>query len=233
MPDNRTLMQRFVPERIVLTFHGIGTPGRPLASGEEPFWVSEAAFSDAVAAASESRTVEITFDDGNASDIEIALPLLKDAGTTATFFILAGRLGEPGSLSPHDLARLVAEGMTVGSHGADHIDWTRASDPAMHRELYDARVRIEDAAGIAIDKLSVPFGAFDTRTLKLAAAAGYRSVHTSSGGVAARGAWLVARNTVRRDLSARTLIRRLDGWQARLEAAFKGPIRAWKHDVPL
>ena len=231
MPDKPTLLHRLVPDRIVLTFHGIGTPRRPLDPGEEPFWVNEQAFADAVAAAAENSKVEITFDDGNASDAEIALPILKQARMTATFFVLAGRLGEAGSLHPRDVATLVAEGMTVGSHGADHIDWTRATDETMRRELYDARARIEDAAGVAVDALSIPFGAFDKRTLERAAAAGYSSVHTSTGGVAAHDAWFVPRNTVRRDLQANTLIDRLDRWSARIDATLKAPLRAWKYGI--
>ena len=49
--------------------------------------------------------MRISFDDGNASDLEIGLPALLERGLTATFFVLAGRLGRPGSLDADEVAR--------------------------------------------------------------------------------------------------------------------------------
>ena len=226
------MIDRLLPKRMVLTFHGVGNPQRQIDAAEQRYWLDERTFAQAIADAATVKGIEITFDDGNASDVAIALPQLKKTGLTATFYVLAGRLDAQGSLGRNDLALLIAEGMTIGSHGADHVDWTRSSDEVMQRELYDARRQIEDAAGAKIDKLSVPFGAFDARTLRLAAAAGYTSVSTSSGGLAGAGAWLIPRNTVRTDLSAQTLIRRLNHRRAQVESALRNPLREWKFSSP-
>ena len=68
------------------------------------------------------RPIEITFDDGNASDVEVALPALRERGLAATFFVCAGRIGEPGYLDADQLRELADAGMSVGSHGWDHVD---------------------------------------------------------------------------------------------------------------
>ena len=218
-----------LPRRIVLTFHGLGEPGPDIDAAERPYWLDPASFAATLARANGMQGVEITFDDGYRSDVEIALPMLAAAGLTATFFVLAGRLGQPGALGGRDLATLARHGMSIGSHGQDHVDWTRAPAAAMRRELYDARARIEDAAGIAVRTLSVPFGAFDSRILALAAEAGYAAVHTSSGGLAGAGDWLVPRNTIRRGIDPGRLLDRLAAWPARLDSALRNPLRAWKH----
>src|SRR5207342_3607508 len=83
--------------------------------------------------------VQLTFDDGNASDVEIALPSLLERGLSAEFFVLAGLLGEPGRLAADDVRELHGAGMRVGSHGWAHRDWRRI-DPSLHaREFSDAR----------------------------------------------------------------------------------------------
>lgn len=225
-------LRRLLPDRIILTFHGLGTPGPEVSEAERPYWLDRSDLAAAIGVAAVTPGVEFTFDDGNRSDLDVALPLLVEAGATATFFVLAGRLGEKRSLRSPDLATLARAGMTVGSHGEQHLDWTQASDATLRRELHDARSRIEDAAGVAVRTLSVPFGRFDARVLRLAAEAGYARVHTSSGGLAGNSDWLVPRNTVRQGKSTKHLTDRLRGWQARVDSALRNPLRAWKHGAP-
>ena len=60
--------------QVILCFHGIGVPQRELEPGEAPYWVSEDLFHEAVegvAAAAGKVDVRFTFDDENASDVEI------------------------------------------------------------------------------------------------------------------------------------------------------------------
>ncbi|MGL4290793.1 MAG: polysaccharide deacetylase family protein [Phreatobacter sp.] len=222
---------RVVPDRIVLTFHGLGQPATAIDQAERPYWVESSVFSETLALARAEPRIEITFDDGNASDMSLALPLLAASGLSATFFVLAGRLDQPGSLTRRDITELAGHGMIIGSHGEHHVDWTKASDATMRRELHDARARIEDVTGRAVDSLSVPFGAFDRRVLRLVAEAGYRRVHTSSGGLAARAAWLVPRTSLRSDTPAQAVIGGLCHWSRRLEAAIRNPLRQWKYGV--
>jgi len=88
---------------INLCFHGIGAPERELEADEDQFWVEPERFEALLDAAGELEDVCLTFDDGNRSDLSLALPLLRERGLTALFFVVAGRLGEPGSLSADDV----------------------------------------------------------------------------------------------------------------------------------
>ncbi|WP_083463256.1 polysaccharide deacetylase family protein [Prosthecomicrobium hirschii] len=232
MPDAGPPGRFWLPTRKILTFHGLGMPGPHVDAAERPYWVDEPAFAAAIERAAADPDVEITFDDGNLSDLSVALPRLLEAGLTARFFVLAGRIGRPGYLAASDLAALHRAGMTIGSHGADHVDWRRATDAALRRELHDARRAIEDALGTAVTEASIPFGAFDARVLGALAGAGYRRVYSSSGGLAGAGAWLVPRNTVRADRPAAAVLDRLAGWRARTASAIRNPLRAWKHGLP-
>jgi peptidoglycan/xylan/chitin deacetylase (PgdA/CDA1 family) len=122
--------------------------------------------------------------------------LLADAGLSGTFFVLAGRLDQPGSLSRAQIREMAAAGMTIGSHGHDHVRWTEADDPTMRRELRDARAKIEDCLGMAVTELSIPFGAFDRRVMRLVVEAGYRHVHTSAKAMASPASWFLPRYTI-------------------------------------
>src|SRR5690349_24348429 len=108
---------------INICFHGIGTPQRELELGEDRYWISVEMFH---AVLDEIRTwpsVRISFDDGNASDLEIGLPALLERGLTAEFYVLASRFGKAGSLSEEATRKLHSAGMTIGTHGMWHRPW--------------------------------------------------------------------------------------------------------------
>ncbi|MFD1047214.1 polysaccharide deacetylase family protein, partial [Kibdelosporangium lantanae] len=85
-----------MPARVInITVHGIGDPPRELDPGEDRTWVTTDQFTQVLDAVVGRDDVRLTFDDGNASDVEIALPELVARGLTAEFFVLAGLLDEP------------------------------------------------------------------------------------------------------------------------------------------
>ena len=110
---------------VILTVHGIGRASRPLDPGEDRTWISVEQFELVLDAVVGRSDVRLTFDDGNASDVEIGLPRLLERGLSAEFFVLAGLLGEPGRLGAADVRELHRAGMRVGSHGWAHRDWRR------------------------------------------------------------------------------------------------------------
>jgi peptidoglycan/xylan/chitin deacetylase (PgdA/CDA1 family) len=179
-----------------LTFHGIGTPPRPLATGEARVWLTERRFLAVLKAIEGRDDVRITFDDGLRSDVDVALPALLARGMTATFFALAGRLGHPEHLGEDDLRLLRDAGMTVASHGMDHRSWRRLDARGLARELEDARDVLEAASGGRVTWASVPFGDYDRRVLERLRTAGYERVFTSDGGSADDRDWLQARTSV-------------------------------------
>ncbi|GAB2185262.1 polysaccharide deacetylase family protein [Roseibium sp. LAB1] len=138
----------------------------------------------------------VTFDDGNLSDFEIGLPALVEAGRSARFFVLAGRIGAQGYLSADQMRQILAAGSSIGCHGFDHVDWRTLDTDGFQREIVDARRKIEDVAGQEVSEAAIPFGAFNSRVLHELKAAGYRRVFTSTSGLAYDDAWFSPRWSV-------------------------------------
>ncbi|MFC5187692.1 polysaccharide deacetylase family protein [Actinomadura harenae] len=154
--------------------------------------------------------VRLTFDDGNASDVETALPRLLARGLTAEFFVLAGRLGEPGRLTADGVRELVDSGMTVGSHGWAHRDWRRLTATQVGEELVRAHDVLSQITGAPVTRVAVPFGSYDRHVLRRLRRAAVTRAYTSDGGPARPDAWLQARTSLRHDLD--------DAWIARVLA---------------
>jgi len=189
----------------VLNFHCIGRPKRSLADGEDDVRVETGQFIEILDAISGRGDVRLTFDDGNSSDVGEALPELTRRGLRAQFFICPARCGTPEFVDEDDVRQLRAAGMSLGSHGMDHVPWRRLGRSAIEREIVRAKGLLEDLLQAPVDSAACPFGAYDRRTLAALRAAGFRRVYTSDGGRAAPGDWLVARNTVRRGDSAESI----------------------------
>jgi peptidoglycan/xylan/chitin deacetylase (PgdA/CDA1 family) len=190
---------------INLTFHGIGSPGRCVQPGERRVWVSEESFHALAGAAAGRGDVRITFDDGNESDVRIALPTLHSLGIVATFFVVAGLLGKRGYLDSAGLRALADAGMPIGTHGMWHRPWRGLDERSLSEELLEARERLEDIVQRPVADAACPFGAYDRRVLRRLRGCGYRRVYTSDRGAARRADWLQARNTVRSDEGAELL----------------------------
>ncbi len=186
-----------VPRRAInLTFHGIGEPGRRLDAGERSVWVSAASFLAVLDSVGGRPDVRITFDDGNESDLEHALPALRARGLRATFFVVAGRIGTPGFLDADGARELAAAGMEIGSHGMRHRPWRRLDEDTLHEELVHARQLLEQVVERPVTQAACPFGAYDRRTLRTLRRSGYDAVYTSDRGTASPGGWMQARNSV-------------------------------------
>jgi peptidoglycan/xylan/chitin deacetylase (PgdA/CDA1 family) len=196
-----------VPDRSLnLTFHGIGNPARALDLGEEQVWLGRDRFLAVLDAVGKREDVHITFDDGNASDVDQALPELRRRGLGATFFVVAGRLDAPGFLGKNDVLALADAGMGIGCHGMYHRPWRHLTDSELHEEVVNARETLEAILGRPVAEAACPFGSYDRRVLKTLRRADYQRVYTSDCGTASGSAWLQARNTVteqaRTDLAA-------------------------------
>ncbi|MET1133405.1 MAG: polysaccharide deacetylase family protein [Aeromicrobium sp.] len=184
------------PTRVNVCFHGIGTPGRELEPGEAPYWVTHDTFLEVLDAIAGDDRVRISFDDANASDMVHGLPALLARGITATFFVLAGRLDQPGSLGSDDVRALAAAGMTIGTHGMDHRPWRGLTPEDGRRELEDARDLIAGVVGAPVDQAALPLGRYDRRLLRQLRRLGYAAVHTSDRRWAHEGSWLQPRFSV-------------------------------------
>ncbi|PTW62731.1 polysaccharide deacetylase [Breoghania corrubedonensis] len=199
---------------LVLTFHGLGEPIVPPSPGEGRYFVACDTYRRTIHALCELEDkngirARVTFDDGNLSDYTQGMPALIEAKRSATFFVLAGRIDQTGYLSGAQLREMVAAGMTIGTHGWDHVDWCGLDAAGRTREMVDARRKIEDAAECAVNEAAIPFGRFDKAVLAQLKRLDYARIYTSTGGLSRDTAWFCPRWSAtdtfdpQRDLPAR------------------------------
>lgn len=87
------------------------------------------------------KVVYLTFDDGPGPYTPQVLRILRQTGSTATFFQLGVNARGQGSIQ----AAIRAQGSTIGNHSYDHRDLTRLSAAALHRQIADGPGRAASA----------------------------------------------------------------------------------------
>ena len=189
-----------------LCFHGIGQCRSEREPGEAQYWVSADVFLGILDGVAGKEDVQLSFDDCNASDVNVALPALQERGLSATFFPLAGRLDDPASLTAQDLRDLRAAGMGIGNHGWRHIPWRSLGPEDERRELVEARSALEEACGADVTTAALPLGRYDRAALVSLRRAGYRTVFSSDRFPARSGSWLQARYSVMADDSVESVL---------------------------
>jgi peptidoglycan/xylan/chitin deacetylase (PgdA/CDA1 family) len=215
---------------LVLNFHGVGRPTRELDDGEQDVWLGRTQFDDILDSIKHRDDVQLTFDDGNSSDVDEALPALILNGKRACFFICAGRLSSGGFLDRAGIRELCLAGMSVCSHGMDHVPWRKLSEAELRREITHAKQVIEDATGAAVDSAACPFGAYDRHSLAALREADFKRVYTSDRGPADAQDWLVARNTVHSWDSPESIRCLLESWSGTVPMAHKAKrwVKQWR-----
>ncbi len=184
-------------------YHELEIPGRPLCQSESGYsryavpeadfraqieWLRQAGWrglsvSEAIALpqenAGEHGRVAVTFDDGCESDLIAAVPVLKEAGCSATFYVTVGFLGQRGYMNRTQLRELSTSGFEVGCHSMTHAYLTDLDDRGLQREIGQAKAQLEEMLGKPVEHFSCPGGRCDPRVIQVARRAGYRSVANS------------------------------------------------------
>ena len=182
---------------VILNFHGVGPLLRELESGELDCWLSADHFGQILDSTKGRAEVQITFDDGNESDVRVALPALLHRGLKATFFVCSERMDRPTFLGKGQLKELQKSGMRIGSHGLAHRSWRRLNSTELQAEVSESRQALQDLCQTDVSEAACPFGEYDRRVLSALHTAGYTRVFTSDGGWTSSASWLSARNTMR------------------------------------
>lgn len=150
----------------------------------------------------------LTFDDGFRSWVSTVLPILKQLGLPATFFVSSGFVGLTPSeqadfasqrlrlppatsrhvagLSAQDVRALADAGFTIGGHTASHADLSAICDAdTIVKELAQDKQALERIIGRPVEYFAYPFGACRNQThdlRALVAAAGYKAATTTAPG---------------------------------------------------
>lgn len=205
-------VERAKPGLYTLCYHRVPRAARDGFERQIRFLMRHGAFVDAdraVALLEEGRAEEgrfflLTFDDGYADNVDVALPVLRKVGVPAILFLVSAWLDAPpgrfnrenGYMTPADAAAWVRAGLSIGSHSATHARLSALDRTAVERELTASRARLGEIANAPIRHFACPWGVagkdFDPgRDPALAAACGFRTFFTTRRGRARSAADLM------------------------------------------
>ncbi|MBY4797853.1 polysaccharide deacetylase family protein [Collinsella sp. AGMB00827] len=103
------------------------------------------------------KYMALTFDDGPSSFTPQILDILKEKGVKATFF----NLGNNVDAHPELTRRVHDEGHQLASHSTTHPVMTKLDRDAMRKELTSVAQSLKESAGVDVQMLRAPYGAYD------------------------------------------------------------------------
>jgi peptidoglycan/xylan/chitin deacetylase (PgdA/CDA1 family) len=174
-------------------------------------------------------SVQITFDDGEQSQLHHAMPLLAEHGISATYFVTPGLIGMAAKfLSWDELKTLQNARHSIQSHGWSHKFLTFCSDDELAHELRASKQLLEEKLGTAIEEISVPGGRWNWRVIEACATAGYKRAYVSEPWIATRiagveviGRFMVRRTTTIAELQKMAQREPLALWKLRMRLQLK------------
>jgi peptidoglycan/xylan/chitin deacetylase (PgdA/CDA1 family) len=128
------------------------------------------------------KPVVISVDDGYVDDVTRILPALKRFHMVATFFVITGRMSEPGFLDAEQIRALDQAGMDVGDHTAHHVDLRMLTSSELQMETAGSRRVLEHLLGHPVYFFAYPFGTYDDAVIAAVKAAGFTMAYTTAGG---------------------------------------------------
>ena len=154
-----------------------------------------------------------TFDDGCASDLHVAAPLLRDKNFNAMFYVTVDHLGKEGYLTKTELRELSDLGFEIGSHSLTHRHLNDLDAKEIRSELVDSKNALEEITGKRVDHFSCPGGRVNAIVTDVAVAAGYKSVATSQLGInsARSNVFALKRVAIKREMNLKTFARVCSG----------------------
>ncbi|MDP3791839.1 MAG: polysaccharide deacetylase family protein [Candidatus Omnitrophota bacterium] len=131
----------------------------------------------------------LTFDDGDITNYTKALPILKEFGMRASFFIIGEWVGKNGYMDWSQIKNLQDNGMTIGAHGMTHRILTELNDDELSYELMESKRLLEEHLDCSIATLSIPRGFYNKRVMDKAKEIGYDTIFTSDDRIVIRSDW--------------------------------------------
>jgi glycosyltransferase involved in cell wall biosynthesis/peptidoglycan/xylan/chitin deacetylase (PgdA/CDA1 family) len=132
------------------------------------------------------RSVVITLDDAYADNAELAQPLLRRHGLTATIFAVSRRMGELNLWSPgaevqgrqlmtwEEATELLRDGIEFGAHTRTHASLPGLTPEELADEIAGSRADLEERLG-RIRHFAYPYGRLDDDAVRAVEAAGFAS----------------------------------------------------------
>ena len=160
------------------------------------------------------RTFVITIDDGHVDGFTKALPILRQYGFVATYFVVLGRIHSPLFLSAADLVLLAQAGMEIADHTMSHPDVARLHGAGLADQIGAAAVAIKQITGRAPTSFAYPSGEWSLEAVGAIQSAGMGIAVTTKEGVLEtwQDRFLIPRLRVSPSLTPSALLRMLSGF---------------------
>jgi peptidoglycan/xylan/chitin deacetylase (PgdA/CDA1 family) len=143
---------------------------------------------------SPARAVAITFDDGYEDNHRLAFPRLREAGMTATFFLVSAALGHAndwdreGELAGRPMLKadeardMEAAGMELGGHTRHHPPLSEIDPGRLDGEIGGCRADLTEALGGPVSSFAYPYGKTSPAALDAVERAGFLGAVCSRSG---------------------------------------------------
>jgi len=147
----------------------------------------------------QGKVAVITFDDGYADTVELALPALRRFGHSATCYVVSQRIGQHNTwdvdqigarkplMSEDQLRAWNAAGMEVGAHTRTHPHLTSCDLVSLTTEVEGSKADLEECLQIPVTQFCYPYGSHDERVVEAVRAAGFEAATTTHRGRAEVG----------------------------------------------
>lgn len=122
-----------------------------------------------------SRPVVLTFDDGYADFFTTAIPILRSHGFTATSFVISGRMGWGGFMTPSQVVAADGMGFTIGAHTVDHVALAAQAPARARWEMQQSKLTLEELLGHPVLDFAYPYGSFNSYDMALARSLGFET----------------------------------------------------------
>ena len=136
-----------------------------------------------------TRPVMLTFDDGTHDWTATVLPMLRQRGMVAEFYLTLSAIANH-SITWHEVRRLASAGNGIGAHDVHHVQLAAlgrgrhsATAKIMWAEVHRARQVIAAHVGVAPDSMAYVGGGFDRALQRLVRKAGYRTARSIVRGI--------------------------------------------------
>jgi peptidoglycan/xylan/chitin deacetylase (PgdA/CDA1 family) len=193
--DDRLTLRRCP---LILMYHAVAEvpedPNKlavaPARFAEQMAWLARAGLRgvgvgelvDAMRDGRQHRLVGITFDDGYASVLDSALPVLRRHGFGATVFAVSALLGRSNEwdrgpawplLDGAGITDLAVAGVEIGSHGATHARLAGLPAAQVTTEVRDSMADLAALTGVQPRGFAYPYGSVDSAARRAVRDAGY------------------------------------------------------------
>ena len=184
-------------KKIILCYHSIGEDGWRFSTRVKTFKEHFDYLTKNYKLVSLSKLLEdnegginLAFDDGYRNLITNVFPILKEAGVSASLFVIGERKkanrSELGNnlplLNDEELLKLKKNNWEIGFHTETHANLNELTDERLNEEINLAKSKLEKNLGLKLDFFAYPRGHYSTRIEKYVAKAKFKSAFTVDGG---------------------------------------------------